>query len=180
MWVNPTQRNCAMSGWNARTGDPGTKVSVPQTTDSEAQRPRLIDVLPRRVRPVGSAMAWVTCVKVADASAFRAALVVSRHRALDGSEQPYSTDRDFLSPFLAALDGLESETMVVLDDVHLITDGSTIDGLGHVTDQAPDRLNDVLGQRRARLPPPLTLGYRSLAGDRPSARAWPQRSCVHA
>ncbi len=187
-----------MTAWNARNGVPGTKVSVPHTTDREVQRPRLLDVLTRLVRPVGgrrevvvvsapagygkttllagaarilrsdgTAVAWVTCAKDDGASALWAALLVSLHRALDGSDQAAAdalaspvpprteTDRDFLSPFLAALDGVMSETMVVLDDVHLIKDGSTIDGPSHVVDRAPDRLHFVLGCRH---PPPLGIG----------------------
>ncbi len=81
---------------------------------------------------------------------------------------PTSVDARFLDRITTGLAGLDGPVVLVLDDLHEITDTAVLDGLGELVRHLPAALRLVLATRAD---PPLPLHRLRLAGELTEVRA---------
>lgn len=170
-------------------GRPDRTVRPPTATTSMLRRPRLFDLMDRAIRhrltaviaPAGAGKtllvatwlraanrraAWVTLdERDNDPMVFWHYLVDGLERAMQGARLPHVPAQrldDAFGHFMNVANQLDAPLVMVIDDVHLLTNREVLDRLGTLLRHGPDHLRLILVGRDE---PALPLARLRVAGE---------------
>ena len=128
-------------------------------------------------RAAGVPIAWVTCDRDDDGTAFWSAVIIGHHRGrarLRDGARPDSThpagpaDPTFVANLIGVLGDEVPGIVLVLDDVHEVRAREVLDGIQHLVEWADGQVRVALG---CRFEPPIGLHRLRLTGRLHEVRA---------